>query len=366
MSPTRHAPHSNPSAMPEPIPRADENRSNGSCTRPRTGHLVTVLLYDGVQLLDVAGPVDAFAAANEHGGSYVVTTASLTGEAVHTCSGVLLGADCAVADLPQDIGTLIVPGAPDWRPAILDRSLRQSLTELALGARRTAAVCAGAFPLAATGLLNGRKAATHWELAQSLAHRFPKIRVDADSIFVRDGNFYTSAGVTSGIDLALALIEEDLGADTAREVARHLVVFLARPGGQSQFSVRSRARHPRTPTVRRLLDRVTENPAGDHTLESLARRAGISPRHLTRLFRAETGTSPARFVEQVRLEAACNLLVSGTDSLDTVARHAGFGSPETMRRVFQRELGVTPGAYRDRFSTTSASPHHNHPTNSTA
>nr|WP_322734593.1 GlxA family transcriptional regulator [Streptomyces chromofuscus] len=319
--------------------------------------MVVILLYEGVQMLDVAGPVDAFATANEHGGHYVIKTASLTGDAVHTCAGVVLGADCAAADLPRDIGTLIVPGGPDWRPAMLDRRLRQTLTELARGARRTAAVCAGAFPLAATGLLNGRKAATHWELAQSLAHRFPKVQVDAESIFVRDGSFYTSAGVTSGIDLALALIEEDLGADTAREVARQLVVFLARPGGQSQFSVRSRVRHPRTPAVRAVLDRVTENPAGDHTLESLARRAGISPRHFTRLFRAETGTSPARYVEQVRLEAACTLLVSGTDSLETVARHAGFGSPETMRRVFQREMGVTPGAYRDRFSSTAASPH---------
>ncbi|MGR6974931.1 GlxA family transcriptional regulator [Streptomyces cynarae] len=318
---------------------------------------MTVLLYDGVQLLDIAGPVDAFTIANEHGGRYVLKTASLTGDAVHTCAGIVLEPDCAVAELPPDIGTLIVPGAPDWRPAILDRSLRKVLTELATGARRTAAVCAGAFPLAATGLLNGRRAATHWELAPHLAHRFPKINVDADSIFVRDGTFYTSAGVTSGIDLTLALIEEDLGAEVARAVARQLVVFLARPGGQSQFSVRAQVRHPRTPALRTLLDHVTENPAADHTLGSLARYVGISQRHLTRLFRAETGTSPARFVEQVRLEAACTLLVNGTDSLDTVARHAGFGSPETMRRVFQRELGVTPGAYRARFSTTAASPH---------
>jgi transcriptional regulator GlxA family with amidase domain len=318
---------------------------------------VVVLLYDGVQLLDVAGPVDAFTTANEHAGRYVLRTASLTGGPVHTCAGVVLEPDCAVAELPADIGTLIVPGAPDWRPAVLDRDLQQALTGLAAGARRTAAVCAGAFPLAATGLLDGRRAATHWELAPYLARRFPKVDVDAESIFVRDGAFYTSAGVTSGIDLALALIEEDLGADAARAVARQLVVFLARPGGQSQFSVRAQVRQPRTPALRALLDHVTANPAADHTLDCLARYAGISPRHLTRIFRAETGTSPARFVEQVRLEAACTLLVSGTDSLDTVARHAGFGSPETMRRLFQRELGVTPGVYRARFSTTAPAPH---------
>jgi transcriptional regulator GlxA family with amidase domain len=318
---------------------------------------VAVVLYEGVQLLDVAGPLDAFAAANEHGGNYLLKAASLTGEAVRASGGVMLGADCRAADLPRGIGTLIIPGAPDWRPAVLDRRLRQVLTELAADAQRTAAVCAGAFPLAATGLLDGRRAATHWELTSHLAQRFPKVSVDANSIFVRDGAFYTSAGVTSGIDLALALVEEDVGADVARAVARQLVVFLARPGGQSQFSVRAQVRHPHTPALRKLLDHVTENPAADHSVDSLAQRVGVSPRHLTRIFRAQTGTSPARFVEQVRLEAACTLLVTGRDPLDAVARHAGFGSPETMRRVFQRELHITPGAYRARFSTTAASHH---------
>ncbi|MFD5497990.1 GlxA family transcriptional regulator [Streptomyces sp. NPDC001812] len=326
-----------------------------------SSHTVAVLLYEGVQLLDVAGPLDAFAAANEYGGGYDLRTASLNGAAVRTSSGVLLGVDCSVDGLPGELGTLIVPGAPDWRPSVLDRDLRQALTALATGARRTAAVCAGAFPLASTGLLDGRRAATHWELARHLADRFPRVQVDADSIFVRDGTFYTSAGVTSGIDLTLALIEEDLGADAARAVARHLVVFLARPGGQSQFSVRARIGQPRTPALRTVLDLVTENPAAEHTLDSLARQVGLSPRHLTRLFRAETDTSPARFVEHVRLEAACTLLVTGTDPLDAVARHAGFGSPETMRRVFQRELGITPGAYRTRFSTTAGSPHRHIP-----
>ncbi|PWI10051.1 hypothetical protein DIZ27_13275 [Streptomyces sp. NWU339] len=151
------------------------------------------------------------------------------------------------------------------------------------------------------------------------------------------------------------------GADAARAVARHLVVFLARPGGQSQFSVRARIGRPGTPALRTVLDLLPENPAAEHTLGSLARQVGLSPRHLTRLFRAETDTSPARFVEQVRLEAACTLLVTGTDPLDAVARPAGFGSPETMRRVFQRELGVTPGAYRTRFSTTAGSAHRHIP-----
>ncbi|WP_179166745.1 GlxA family transcriptional regulator [Streptomyces sp. CB03238] len=314
-------------------------------------HVIAVLLHEGVQLLDVAGPVDVFAAANEHGGRYVLRTATVTGGPVRTSAGVTLAVDCAVADLPP-LGTLIVPGAPDWRPAVLDRELQGALKHLATAAGRTAAVCAGAFPLAATGLLDGRRAATHWELAEALARRFPRVSVDADSLFVRDGNLYTSAGVTAGIDLALALVEEDLGADAARAVARHLVVFLARPGGQSQFSARSRVRQPRTPLLRTVLDAVTAEPGGDHTLESLARRVGVSARHLTRLFRAEAGTTPARFVEQVRLEAATTLLVTGGDPLDAVARHAGFGSPETLRRVFQRELGVTPGAYRERFRTS--------------
>jgi transcriptional regulator GlxA family with amidase domain len=185
-----------------------------------------------------------------------------------------------------------------------------------------------------------------------LARRFPAIQVDSDAIFVQDGAVITSAGVTSGIDLALALVEEDLGAETARMVAKQLVVFLQRPGGQSQFSVRLSAGQARHEVIRRLLDAITAEPAGNHSSEALADRAGVSVRHLSRLFQEEAGTTPARFVEKVRVEAAQLLLEATDDPQDVIARQVGLGSPETLRRAFARVAGVAPGSYRARFRTT--------------
>jgi transcriptional regulator GlxA family with amidase domain len=315
-------------------------------------HLVVMALFDGVQLLDVTGPLEVYAAANDHGARYQLLTASLGGRDVRTTAGVRLAADAALEEVSGRIGTLIVPGRFDWRAAVSDVELIASINRLAHLSRRVASVCAGAFPLAATGMLDGRRAATHWSLAMDLAENFPKIDVDRESIFVRDGDVVTSAGVTSGIDLALSLVEEDFGPDVARAAAKYLVVFMARPGGQSQFSVRLRARQSRNQVVRTVLDAVTADPAGDHSLDAVARRVGVSVRQLTRLFRAEFGTTVTRFVEQTRLEAAQALLESGTDPLDVVARRSGFGSEETLRRAFQRELGVTPGTYRARFRTT--------------
>jgi transcriptional regulator GlxA family with amidase domain len=204
-------------------------------------------------------------------------------------------------------------------------------------------------------LLDGRRATTHWELADQLAVRFPAVQVDSNAIFIQDGPVITSAGVTSGIDLALALVEEDLGAETARLVAKHLVVFLQRPGGQSQFSVRLSAGQARHEVVRKLLDAITADPAGDHSLDVLADRAGVSSRHLARLFHEEVGSTPARFVEKVRVEAAQHLLEATTGSLDVIARQSGLGTPETLRRAFTRVLGTTPGTYRNRFHTTGIS-----------
>jgi transcriptional regulator GlxA family with amidase domain len=185
-----------------------------------------------------------------------------------------------------------------------------------------------------------------------LEQNFPKVTVDRDSIFVRDGKVITSAGITSGIDLTLSLVEEDFGPDAARAAAKDLVVFMARPGGQSQFSVRMDARSPQNDMVRTVLDAVTADPKADHSREAIAARAGVSVRHLTRLFRTELGTTVARFVEQVRVEAAKGFLETGTETLDLIARRSGFGSEETMRRAFRRELGISPSVYRARFRTT--------------
>jgi transcriptional regulator GlxA family with amidase domain len=313
---------------------------------------VVVIIYDGVRLLDVTGPLEVFAEANGHGAAYRLRMASLGGADIRTGSGVRLGADIALEDVGADIHILLVPGSCDVDAIVRNEPLLDRIRTLAKGAERTASVCAGAFALAAAGLLDGRRAATHWDLADRLAALFPQVDVDNESIFVRDGKITTSAGVTSGIDLALALVEEDYGADLARTVAKHLVVFMHRPGGQSQFSVRLRAGGRRSSVLRQLMDEVNVDPAGDHSLALMAVRSGLSMRHLTRLFRRETGLTPARYVELVRIEAAQHLLERGDDLLDVVARRSGLGSTETMRRAFARELGVTPAAYRMRFRTT--------------
>ncbi|MET8241748.1 GlxA family transcriptional regulator [Streptomyces sp. NPDC005078] len=315
-------------------------------------HQVLMVVFDGVQLLDVTGPLEVYAAANEYGGNYRIRTASVDGLPVKATAGVQLVPDLALKDVDFPVDTLMVPGRPDWWAAVSDTALIDCIAHLADRSATVAAICAGAFPLAATGLLDGRRAATHWRLAADLAARYRGIDVDCDAIFVRDGRFITSAGITAGIDLTLSLVEADLGADIARAAAKHLVVFMARPGGQSQFSVRQSAKYGTDSVLRQVLDEVAAEPRADHTLAAMAARAGVSERHLTRLFRAETGTTAGQFVERIRLEAAQALLESGSDPLDTVARRSGFGSVETMRRTFQRILGVTPGTYRDRFRTT--------------
>lgn len=320
-------------------------------TRP-AAHDVVVLLYDGIQMLDATGPVDAFNAANAVGARYRVTHASISGKDVTASSGARLGVDIDAADVPAAIDTLLVPGTPDWQAGISDHALVDTVRALARRATRTVAICAGAFPLAATGLLDGRRAATHWRLARHLAARFPDVTVDSAAIFVTDGPFTTSAGVTAGIDLALSLIERDHGPATAREVARELVVFMARPGDQSQFSVRTEAIPTTNTVVRATMDAVTADPAAHHSLDHLAAAAGVSARHLSRLFHDETGYTPQRFVDRIRLEAACNLLTSGQYSLEDVAERTGIGSSTSLRRLFHRELGITPGAYRQRFRTT--------------
>lgn len=309
-----------------------------------------VVVYDGVRLLDVTGPLEVFAVANEQGGEYRSCLASPDGRDVVANTGTRLGVDLSLSSADARGATLVVPGGPNWLHTISDAALLDQIRRLSGQSARTASVCAGAFALAAAGLLDGRRATTHWELADQLARRFPLVEVDSDAIFVQDGPVITSAGVTSGIDLALALVEKDLGAETARLVAKQLVVFLQRPGGQSQFSVRLSAGQARHELIRKVLDAITSDPAGDHSLEVLASRAGVSTRHLTRLFNDEVGTTPARFVEKVRVEAAQLLLEATADPLDVIARQVGLGSPETLRRAFTRVLNTTPGQHRARFS----------------
>jgi transcriptional regulator GlxA family with amidase domain len=216
--------------------------------------------------------------------------------------------------------------------------------------RRLGSVCTGAFLLAEAGLLDGRTVSTHWSRAAELARRYPRLRVEEDRIWVRDGNVYTSAGVSAGMDLALALIEEDLGAEVALGVARAMVMYLRRPGDQSQYSAPLRLQAASTPSVRDLVAWAADHPSSDLSVPALARRVGKSPRHLTRVFKSELGVAPAEAVEQLRLEAARRLLQQSEASLEEVASRSGFGSAEVLRRAFLRVLHVTPSAYRARFS----------------
>ncbi|MBH0776483.1 GlxA family transcriptional regulator [Nocardia bovistercoris] len=308
----------------------------------RTRGEVVVAVADGVLMLDVAGPAQVW-----HWAGRRVRFASPDGRPARTDIGAPLGVDCALAEVDSKIDTLVVPGYPPEE--MVSPPLVRAVRELARNARRIASVCTGAFVLAEAGLLDGRRATTHWMACAELAQRFPSVSVEPDAIYVRDGDVITSAGVTAGIDMALALVEADDGQEAALDIARHLVVFLRRPGGQSQFSVRESVRTARTGVVRTVLDAVAADPSADHSLAAMAERGSVSGRHLTRLFRRQTGLSPARYVEQIRVEAAKALLVSGDDGVATVARRCGFGSEESMRRSFVKLLGVAPTEYRGRF-----------------
>lgn len=312
-----------------------------------------LLAFDGAGFLDVAGPSEVFAVADalSMGGRYRVVVASPDGRDVTASSGLRIGVDAPAAEVGV-VDTVIVPGGWTWPRAARDTALLDAVRDAAARSRRVAGVCAGAFVLAATGLLDGRRATTHWQFADELAARHPEVDVDADAIFVADGDVWTSAGVSAGVDLALALVEADHGAAVARRVARHLVVFMQRPGGQAQFSVRLEAAPVERPALRALLDGIATDPAGDHRLPALSRRAGFSERHLTRLFARELGTTPGRYVERVRVEAAQALLETSDAPLGWIARESGLGSAETLRRAFVRQVGVTPDAYRRRFVTT--------------
>ena len=308
---------------------------------------VGILVFDGVKLLDVAGPSEVFSEANLFGADYEIVLCSADGRDVASSTGMRISVDAAAADTgPLDMA--LVSGGDVFPARPVTPELARAARILAGRARRTASICTGAFILAAAGLLDGRRATTHWAYAGTLARAHPAIKVEPDMIYVEDGQIFTSAGVSAGIDLALALLERDHSAGLAREVARALVVFLQRPGGQSQFSPSLRAALPRSSALRQLCDTVAASPVGDYSLARLASMASLSPRHLTRLFRDELKTTPARYVEHIRFDTAKDLLVAGHSVTDT-ARRSGYGNTETLRRAFIRHLGVSPRAYQQRF-----------------
>jgi len=317
---------------------------------------VVIVIYPGVQSLDLTGPLEVFAAAQrliEHerpaDPGYAITVASAAGEPLRSSSGLTITPDCALAEVGEDLDTLIVAGGAGRSVLREEDAILAWLRERSPSTRRTASVCTGAFLLAGAGLLDGRRASTHWAHAAALQRRYPRVLVEADPIYLRDGPIWTSAGVTAGMDLALAMVEEDVDRDLALMIARHLVLFLRRPGNQSQFSATLMAQQPAREPLREIQRLILEDIAGEHSVEALAARAHMSPRHLARTFRAETGVTPARYVERVRLEAARRRLEESGEPVGAVALACGFGTAETMRRVFLRVLDVGPAEYRRRF-----------------
>jgi transcriptional regulator GlxA family with amidase domain len=311
---------------------------------------IVVVGYDRTALLDLAGPIEVFQAANYGEQRYEVTVATLGGAPFTATAGVRIEAGADLRTLDRPIDTLLVVGGWGYDAAAADSVLTTNLRRLAQKSRRVAGVCTGAVVLAGAGLLEGKKATTHWAFTGELAER--GIEVEPDAIFVCDGHVATSAGVTAGIDLALAMVEQDHGPALARRIAQYLVVFLQRSGGQSQFSVHTRARPVADGSLRALLDDIHADPAREWTVPVMARKAMMSVRHFARVFSRSVGVSPAQYVERARVEAAADRLASTGDSLDLVARDSGFGSAETLRRAFLRVLGVSPGSYRARIRTT--------------
>ena len=312
---------------------------------------VGILVFDGVKLLDVAGPAEAFAEANHLGCSYELVFLSPDGNDVASSVGLRVSVDAA-ADGAGSFHTVLVAGGDALPESRLPAGLVDAAGHLAGNSGRMSSICTGAFVLAAAGLLDGRRATTHWKHTRELARRYPRTQVEPDAIFVSDGRIHTSAGVTAGIELALALIEEDHGPDLAREVARSLVVYMQRSGGQSQFSAPLQGDPPRSSPLRPVLEAVRADPAAALSVPALARDANLSVRHLTRLFRKELQTTPAKYVELVRVDTAKALLDSGY-SVTEAAERSGFGNSEALRRTFVARIGVPPSKYQQRFRSTA-------------
>ena len=311
---------------------------------------IVLVAFPDAQSLDFVGPFEVFGIAERLApGRYSTEIVAPRGRPFATNSGLTVTPDRSTGACRGPIDTLVVAGGLGVRAAIRDRALVRWLGEAAGRSRRVASVCTGAFLLAEAGLLEGRRVATHWASAERLAERYRGIEVDPDSIFVRDGDVWTSAGVTAGMDLALALVEDDLGPEAALEVARWLVLYVKRPGGQSQFSAALAAQTAEREPLREVQEWVRANPAGDCSVEALAERARMSPRNFSRAFTREVGMTPAAWVEACRVDLAKGLLETTFAGTEAVARECGFGTVETLRRAFRRRLGVSPGEYRARF-----------------
>jgi len=315
---------------------------------------VVIVAFPGVQTLDVTGPAEVLRAATKlHPPGYEVAVVAPEEGPLRT-STVAIVPDSCLSACSGAIDTLIVAGGTGTRRAEDDDALINWLRKTAGRSRRVTSVCTGAFLLAKAGLLDGRRATTHWASCADLAERYPAVSVEPDPIFVRDGNVATSAGVTAGMDLALALVEEDLGREVALEAARWLVLFLKRPGGQAQFSAQLATQTAERQPLRELQAWIPDHLDQDLSVPALARRSAMSERNFARAFRRETGMTPAAYIEGARVESARIALETGDLPVDQVARQVGFGTVETMRRAFGRRVGVSPMDYRSRFRRQAA------------
>jgi transcriptional regulator GlxA family with amidase domain len=321
---------------------------------------IVCVAFPDVQVLDVTGPLEVFGRAArllvEHGLrrdlAYSVEIVAARAGPIVTSSGIRIVADRRFRDVRDNVDTLLVAGGRGARAAAQDPSLLAWLGRMAPRVRRLGSVCTGTFILAAAGLLDDTRATTHWAWCDALASMYPRVRVESDPIFVRDGRLCTSAGVTAGMDLALALVEEDFGRHVALGVARQLVMFLQRPGGQSQFSSQLAVQTADREPLREIVEWIADHLTGDLSVSALAERAAMSPRHFARVFAADLNTTPARFVEVQRVEAARRRLEESSDGVERIAATCGFGGAEVMRRAFVRTLRVSPSDYRSRFRSS--------------
>lgn len=315
---------------------------------------VGLIGYDGVQGLDLVGPSDAFTIASIEGDqgeeqpAYEVVVLGLTSKPFRAESGILIQPNAALGHAPP-LDTLVIPGGRGARIGKASATIAQWLTANAHRIRRIASVCTGIYALAPTGLLDGRKVTTHWKFAADVAHRFPKLQVDRDALFLKDGQFYTAGGITASVDLALALIEEDYGPRIALAVARELVVYLKRDGGQSQYSEPLEFQINASDRFADLATWMLAHLRHDMSLEALASRVCLSPRHFARRFKQVFGGTPAEFVENLRLDEARRRLTEGTQTIESVAASVGFHSDDAFRRVFRKRFGVKPSSYRTVF-----------------
>ncbi|BCK56691.1 AraC family transcriptional regulator [Nocardia wallacei] len=313
---------------------------------------VGILVFDGVKMFDFVGPAEVFVEANQAAPGYDVVLLSADGANVQTSIGARIEVSGAAGESGR-FDTVVIPGSELPPAKFMTPEVLAAARHLSWNTRRLASICSGAFVLAELGLLDGRRATTHWKFAADLGRRYPEVTVDADAIFVRDGNLYSSAGVAAGVDLALALVEEDYGADVARRVAQLMVVYMQRGGGQSQFSASLTGPVPRSPLVRKAVDLICADPAFPHTVQTLAAHAQVSVRHLTRLFRTELEHSPAEYVAFIRFGVARDMLHAGR-SVTEAAMIAGYGNSEALRRAFVARLGISPRKYQQRFRSTGS------------